>query len=336
MEHGTHELVCAGPLGAADGRFVLKGTKPAYAPDRAFDTEHIRLDLKIDMGRETLEGRATTTLRAITNEAQTIVFDAVNFRVGAVRLNGRSVPYQYKDGRITLSLAKPAAEGTKTIVEVDYKVVKPVLGLFFIKPDAKYPQRPRQAWTQGEDEYARYWFPCHDAPHERTSTEVVATVPAGYVAVSNGKLFKTTHSARQKTSTYHYKQEIPHATYLVTLTVGKFALIKDKWRDVPVLYYCEKGREAEALRAFSKTPKMLEFFSKFIGVKYPYPQYAQIAAHDFIFGGMENTSATTQTEYALLDERVSLDYTNNQLLPHNFAHQWFGNYLTCKTGPPPG
>jgi aminopeptidase N len=117
---------------------------------------------------------------------------------------------------------------------------------------------------------------------------------------------------------------------LVTLTVGRFSVIKDKWRNIPVTYYCERGREADTLRAFSKTPKMLEFFSKSIGVKYPYPKYAQIAAHDFIFGGMENTSATTQTEYALLDERAALDYTSDELVAHELAHQWFGDYLTCK------
>ena len=75
---------------------------------------------------------------------------------------------------------------------------------------------------------------------------------------------------------------------------------------------------------------MLEFFSSFIGVRYPFPKYAQVAAADFIYGGMENTSATTQTDAALLDERVSLDYTSDELVAHELAHQWFGDYLTCK------
>jgi aminopeptidase N len=101
---------------------------------------------------------------------------------------------------------------------------------------------------------------------------------------------------------------------LVTLTVGRFSVIRDSWRGKPVLYYCEKGREADAKRAFSKTPLMLEFFSKKIGTAYPYAKYAQIAAADFIYGGMENTSATTQTDGALLDKRVSLDYSSDEII----------------------
>ena len=99
---------------------------------------------------------------------------------------------------------------------------------------------------------------------------------------------------------------------------------------MPVDYYCEKGREQDTRRAFGKTPKMLEFFSNFIGVRYPFPKYAQVAAADFIYGGMENTSATTQTDAALLDERATLDYSSDELVAHELAHQWFGDYLTCK------
>lgn len=317
-----------GPFGSADGRFVLKGTQPAYAPSRAFDTEHIKLEITVNLSAQTLEGRATTTVRALRGEAQELVFDAVNFQLRSVRLNGRAATYTYKNGQIRLALKSSVPDGAKAEIQIDYRVVKPKLGMFFIRPDKHYPKRPLQAWTQGEDEYARYWFPCHDAPHERTTTEVIATVPKGFVAVSNGRLVRST-SGRAK-AVYHWKQDIPHATYLVTLTVGRFSLIKDKWRNIPVTYYCERGREADTLRAFSKTPKMLEFFSNAIGVKYPYAKYAQIAAHDFIFGGMENTSATTQTEYALLDERAALDYTSDELVAHELAHQWFGDYLTCK------
>jgi aminopeptidase N len=85
--------------------------------------------------------------------------------------------------------------------------------------------------------------------------------------------------------------------------VGEFSEIKDSWRGKPVLYYVPKGREEDARRAFGKTPRMMEFFSKKIGVPYAYPKYAQVAALDFIYGGMENTSATTQTSLTLHDER---------------------------------
>lgn len=307
-----------------DSRFTLKGTGATYAPDRTFDTEHIRLELEVDIQKERIRGRCFTRLRSLTDGAKEMTFDAVNFRIRKVKWNGELTSFSYKNEKIAIHRRTATKEGDIVNVEIDYEVTKPKLGIYFIKPNTFYPKRPTQVWTQGEDEYARYWFPCHDAPHERTTTEIVATVPRGYTAVSNGKL------VRASGQTFHYLQDIPHATYLVTLTVGKFTLLRDKWRKVPILYYCEKGREADTRRAFGKTPKMMEFFSSFTGTAYPYAKYAQIAAADFIYGGMENTSATTQTDSALLDQRSALDYSSDELVAHELAHQWFGDYLTCK------
>ena len=282
------------------------------------------------MARETIDGVCETTLRAIADHCRTMVFDAVHFDIRDVRWNGKKTPFHYEKGKLTVTSKTAVASGTEVLISIRYRVTKPKMGATFIKPDRFYPQRPTQMWTQGEDEYARYWFPCHDAPHERTTTELIATVPFGFTAVSNGALRRSSHNRRQKISTFHWIQKIPHATYLVTLAIGKFSLIRDRYKKTPVLYYCEKGREADAKRAFGKTPDMIAFFSKHIGVPYPYPKYAQIAAVEFIYGGMENTSATTQTEYALLDARASLDTTSDELVAHELAHQWFGDYLTCK------
>jgi aminopeptidase N len=97
---------------------------------------------------------------------------------------------------------------------VSYKVTRPKLGLYFVGPDRGYPTKPVQVWTQGEDEYARYWFPCHDAPQDRTTTEMIVRVPRGFTAVSNGRLVRKSTQGRE--TLFHWKQEIPHATYLVT------------------------------------------------------------------------------------------------------------------------
>ena len=75
---------------------------------------------------------------------------------------------------------------------------------------------------------------------------------------------------------------------------------------------------------------MIELFSTKFGVAYPYPRYSQVFVADFIFGGMENTSATTLTDTVLLDERAALDYDIDSLVAHELAHQWFGDLVTCR------
>src|SRR5581483_8194286 len=130
---------------------------------------------------------------------------------------------------------------------------------------------------------------------------------------------------------WHFKQEVPHPAYLMTLAVGEFSQIEDRSQSgVPVFYYVQPGREEDGRRAFGTTPEMIDFFSGKLGVPYPYAKYAQVAVADFIFGGMENTSATTQTDRTLHDERAHLDFSSEPLVSHELAHQWFGDLITTR------
>jgi aminopeptidase N len=97
-----------------------------------------------------------------------------------------------------------------------------------------------------------------------------------------------------------------------------------------VYYYAAPGREADARRSFARTPAMIDYFSERIGVPYPHKRYSQIAVPDFIFGGMENTSATTLSDLALVDERAALDHDVDGLVSHELAHQWWGDLVTCR------
>ena len=119
-------------------------------------------------------------------------------------------------------------------------------------------------------------------------------------------------------------------SYLMTLAAGEFTMIEERAGNTPVTYYVTPGREDDARRAFGNTPKMIQFFERAIGVPYPYAKYAQVAVADFIFGGMENTSATTQTDSTLHDARAHLDFKSDPLVAHELAHQWWGDLLTCR------
>ncbi|HOW28098.1 MAG TPA: M1 family aminopeptidase [Elusimicrobiota bacterium] len=313
-----------------DSRFVLKGTRPQYASDRSFRTEHIRLELDLDFPKKTLNGSCLTDLRAIVDQAGTVSFDAVNFKILGVDWEGRLLRHRYDGRRLDVTLPKPLEAGARVSIRIRYRVVKPVLGLFFVGPDKAYPSKPIQAWTQGEDEYARYWFPCQDAPRERTTTEMLVTVPSDMTAVSNGALVRIQSVPSKNKRLFHWKQSVPHPPYLVSLVAGRLSVIRDHWKKVPVLYYCPPGREDDARRSFGKTPTMIDFFSRSLGVPYPYAKYAQVAAVDFIYGGMENSSATTQTAFTLHDERAHMDFSSDPLVAHELAHQWFGDWITCK------
>jgi aminopeptidase N len=303
--------------------FAFPGTRPRYAPDRVVDIQHIALELDVDPAKRTVSGTATLRAALIAPGTKTVELDAVELTIDKVTVNGKQVAFRH-DGR-KLRIDVPAAQ--ELTIAVDYKGA-PRRGLYFVAPDEGYPDKPVQAWTQGQDEDSRYWFPCFDAPSEKATSELIVTVPATMFALSNGVL--VTDKTKGGKRTLHYKLDVPHSCYLITLAVGEFSTIETKWRDVPVVYYVQKGKEKEAERTLARTPKMLELFSTKFGVPYPYPRYAQVFVADFIFGGMENTSATTLTDTVLLDERAAIDYDVDALVSHELAHQWFGDLVTCR------
>src|SRR5262249_3142791 len=150
---------------------------------------------------------------------------------------------------LVVDLNPPLPPETDVALRIAYQVRKPKDGLHFFGPSEGDPDVPLTVWSQGEPVSNRYWFPCLDQPNQRQSTELVVTVAEGFEAVSNGTLL-TRKVNDDKTVTFHWKQEQPHPSYLVTLVVGQFDVVREEWNKVPVLYYVPKGRRDDVARTF--------------------------------------------------------------------------------------
>ncbi|MGB2693833.1 MAG: M1 family metallopeptidase, partial [Dehalococcoidia bacterium] len=345
-----HDILdyCGGHLGAgrlgaqAQRPFALPGDTPHYARDRLVDVRHIKLELSIDPeakrpgGRPSgrIEGTVHTTFAPINDGLTHVEFDAVEMEITGVQLGGpdghsRRARHTYDGNRLRIELGARRKAGEELTTSVSYNAI-PRRGLYFVGPDEGYPDKAVHVWSQGQDEDSRHWFPCFDFPNELATSELIVTVPKPLMAVSNGELRSTRE--RAKTRTFHWYQSTPHVAYLTSVAAGDFAEITQDVDDVPVQYYVTKGREADARRALGRTPRMVRFFSERTGIPYPYAKYAQVFVGDFIFGGMENVSATTLTENILHDERAKPDIAENadSLVAHELAHQWFGDLLTCR------
>ena len=309
--------------------FELPGSKPQYNPDRPGQVEHIFLDLDLDIPNQSYQGNCQITLNPIRNNIDRLTLDAVNLNIKSIQVNEIEQKFDYDGEKLEVELNQTTQIGKQIIIDIAYSVEKPQRGIYFVAPNKNYPKKNTQVWTQGEDEDSRYWFPCFDYPGQLSTSAIRVRVPKSFIAVSNGKLIAEEVDGDQKI--YHWSQEEVHPTYLMTLAVGDFAVISDRWNDIPVSYYVEKGRENDAKRTMSKTPKMMEFLSAKYGYSYPYPKYAQVCVEDFIFGGMENTSTTLLTDRCLLDERAALDNRfAESLVVHELAHQWFGDLIVIK------
>ena len=325
-------LLFAAAPGAPEGRKPFApGAPPQEMPERAFDLRHVRLDLAFDWKKGEVAGTATNTLAPLRPGTDTLVFHAADLRVSKVRLAGEDLRFSLDPQAETLTVRLGRAYGPDDVLDVtiDY-AAHPRAGLYFVGPDQGYPEKPLQIYSQGGPDWNRHWFPSWDYPNDRATSELLATVDRPLQAVGNGKLVEVLDRPDGR-RTYHWRMEQPHTTYLVSVVIGEFSLVADQWNGFPIEYYVPPGREEEARRSFGETPKMMEFFSTVTGRPYPYARYAQSTVVDYMWGGMENITSTTQTERTLHDARAALDYSSEGLVAHELSHQWFGDLVTCRS-----
>jgi aminopeptidase N len=311
--------------------FAFDSATEHYAADRPVRPEHLKLEIALDFDRSSIRGVCTTKLTAV-RRVHAISFDAVELQIEKTEIDGRQADFDADGKQLHVHLPAALEPGATATVRITYRA-QPRRGLYFIHPDKAYPKRPTQAWTQGQDEDSRYWFPCLDAPAQKATSEVIATFPSKMTALSNGKV--VANEVKGALRTMHYRLEAPHSPYLVTLVVGEFeqhvAPVPHSKSKVRTLF--PKGRKADALRCAERTPQMIRFFEELTAQPFPWGDYAQVFVAEFIFGGMENTGATTLTDAVLHDARAHLDYSAESLISHELAHQWFGDLLTCRDWP---
>ncbi|HET6615225.1 MAG TPA: M1 family aminopeptidase, partial [Dehalococcoidia bacterium] len=295
---------CSRALGAmaASKPFPLAGDTAHYARDLVVDVRHIKLEIAIDPKQQHIGGTATHYLSAINDGVRTIEFDAAEMQIASVTVGGKPAKFDYSDPVLRIDLPRALKAGVETEVAIEYSAY-PRRGLYFTAPDKDYPKKPLQAWTQGQDEDSRHWYPCIDFPNHQQTSEVIVTVPASMISIGNGVLKSVRENRRAGTKTFHWHMDTPHVTYLLSQIVGEFAEIRHRADGTPLEYYAAPGRDADLERTLANTPAMVRFFNEATGAKYPYARYAQTFVADFIFGGMENISATTLTDTSLLDKR---------------------------------
>ncbi len=300
-----------------------------YARSKSYDLQHSKVVLRFDLENRKVIGDVTHTV-TILQPAETISFDSVALHIQSVSVNKSPAKFATTDAKLNVSLPHAAKPGEKFDIEIKYDG-QPKKGLYFILPDTNYPNRPKQVWTQGESEDTRYYLPTYDYPNARLTTETVVTVPSDWLTVSNGKLQSVTDAGNGQ-KTWTWRESLPSSTYLFTVVAGELAEVKDTWRNIPVTYYAPKDRGDRLTPDYGRTPAMLEHFSTTLGVDYPWEKYAQSMVDDFVAGGMENSSATTNTAGSLRHPQLEVEYLEGEdgLISHELGHQWFGDLVTCK------
>ncbi|MBL7901050.1 MAG: M1 family metallopeptidase [Bacteroidia bacterium] len=336
---------------------------------RQNDILHTKLEVAFDWKKSTMKGKATISVKPYFYSTDQLYLNAKGMEITSLNVyqvpggkDGKPLPsafnadvsknqklpssFVYENDSLKINLGKTlSADQTYTVV-VEY-VAKPNelkspggsqaimedKGLYFVNPTGENPYKMPQIWTQGETQASSVWFPTIDSPNEKMTQEIFITVDQKYTTLSNGLLVSSKPGAAG-TRVDHWKLNEPHAPYLAMMAIGEFKKVTDApWKGKEISYYVEKEYEAHAKAIFGDTKEMIDFYSKRLGVDYPWAKYAQVVVRDYVSGAMENTSATLHGDFMVYQTtREMLDGKKGEgVIAHELFHQWFGDLVTCES-----
>ena len=252
----------------------------------------------------------------------TIKIEAQKMEFTSVKVNNKEV--NFKNTGKQLQLFEGFKKG-KNRLKFSYKTT-PKQTLYFIGENDNL-----QIWTQGQGKYTSHWLPSFDDVNEKVIFNLSINFKNDFEVISNGKLID--NNIDQNLKTWKYSMQKPMSSYLVMLAIGKFNKKNFKSASgIPIELYLKPEGTTKFESTYKYSVEIFDFFEKEIGVEYPWQVYKQVPVNDFLYAGMENTSATIFSQDYVVDEIGFNDRNYINVNAHELAHQWFGNLVTAESG----
>ncbi len=302
------------------------------------DIERQKLEVAFEPAKGLVKGKVTHSFTVIQKQVDSIFFDGPGIRIQEASLDAQTLRYKTNAEGVWVYPAKTLNWDEKHFITFVYEC-NPRKGIYFIgwhndnsnKGDA-FNRTRNQIWTQGQGIDNRHWIPSYDTPNDKMLTEVLVKFDKEYQVLSNGTALGVKDN-KDGTKTWHYSMTRPHASYLLMLGIGKYAVksTRSTASKTPVhfWYYPEFKEKVELTSVY--TERMVDFMENETGMKYPWESYSQIMVQEFLYGAMENTTATIFGDFMAVDQRQFIDKNYIGVNCHEFVHQWFGDFITART-----
>ncbi|WP_121666630.1 M1 family metallopeptidase [Mesonia aquimarina] len=261
---------------------------------------------------------------SILKNTDSIFLDAKNIQVALAEDSSTKVKLNTTADKIWIK-KKFKAEKNYTI-KFNY-TVKPKQTIYFVGWENS---ASNQVWTQGQGKYTSHWLPSIDDMNDKIEFDLSYKVPKNYSVIANGKLVDKNTEA--KTTTWKFDMKNPMSSYLVAVAFGNFQAKEiSSASGIPMKLYFEPKDSLKVEPTYRYSQQIFDFFEEEIGVPFPWQNYKQIPVRDFLYAGMENTTATIFSDSFLTDSIGFIDRNYVNVNAHELAHQWFGDFVTEKS-----
>lgn len=284
-------------------------------PEPGVHVEHYDLDLRYRVATNRLAGRATLTVD-LRGDVQDLRLGLHRLRVGRVEVDGVRVGHTHRDGRLTVRLPRGAAAAGRCSVAVEYAgtpvpVASPwgPLGWEELTDGALAANQPTGAPS---------WFPCHDDPADKATYRTAVTVDQPYRALAHGRLVSQVR--RAASTTFVYEEPAPTSTYLATVHVGRYELHELVAQRVPQLVAVTPAHAREARLALADHDAIMTHHEAVFG-PYPLAGYTLVVTPDPL-------DIPLEAQGIGVFGHNHLTGPDRRLIPHELAHQWFGNAVS--------
>lgn len=305
--------------------------------EHELDITHLKLDVSFVPEQGLVKGHVDHHFRVLRPRVDSVFFDGPSVKISAATINGQALPFRMVPEGVWIYPKRSLRWDETGVVGFDY-TAHPQRGIYFIgwnvpenKEHNPFATR-RQIWTQGQGIDNRHWIPMYDNMNDKFTTETIVHFPAAFEVLSNGTLLSKEPEEKGMLR-WHYKMKHPHAGYLMMLGIGNYAIDKRSSKSgVPLsLYYYPEFPE-RMKPTYRYSAELIDFMEQETGIAYPWESYAQIMVQEFLYGAMENTTATIFGDFFNVDERAYGDRNYVGVNCHELTHQWFGDYITARDG----
>lgn len=290
---------------------------------RNVDFTSVSAHLNLNPNEKSISGLVNYTFKVL-KEVDTIKLDAQNMEFFEVKLNKKKITF-LNSGK-QLLIVYPFKKG-KNEITFEYQA-KPKQALYFV---GSKEADDLQIWTQGQGRYTSHWFPSFDDVNEKLIFNLSVSFDSNYEVVANGVLKKKIST--NESTTWQYQMQKPMSSYLLMLAIGKFEKQRQFSKTkIPLDLYIGNKELSHFEPTYRYSKIVFDFLEKEIGYKYPWKVYKQVPVRDFLYAGMENTSATLFATRYVVDSTGFEDRNYTNVDAHELAHQWFGDLVTATSG----